>query len=91
MKRLIAVVQGRVQGVYFRQYTMREAVNLHLTGWVRNEPDGSVRVVAEGPEEILNLLLRFLWHGSPAAQVDQVISDWQPATGEFSGFHVRWL
>lgn len=91
MKRLIAVVRGRVQGVYFRQYTMRQAVNLHLTGWVRNEADGSVRVVAEGPEETLTLLLRFLGHGSPASQVDQVSADWQPATGEFSGFHVRWL
>lgn len=91
MKRLTAIVRGRVQGVYFRQYTVREALNLHLTGWVRNESDGSVRLVAEGREEALNLFLHFLWHGSPASQVDQVISDWQPATGEFSGFHVRWL
>ena len=72
MKRLTANVSGRVQGVSFRYYTQREAARLGLRGWVRNEADGSVRVLAEGSEESLKELLRFLQRGSPPASVSQV-------------------
>ena len=51
MKRLDASVCGHVQGVSYRYYASREAKRLKLTGWVRNERDGSVTVVAEGKEE----------------------------------------
>ena len=49
LARLEATVFGLVQGVYFRQYTWQEARQLNLVGWVANQPDGTVRVVAEGP------------------------------------------
>lgn len=91
MKRLEAVVYGRVQGVNFRYYTQREAQRQNLTGWVANQHDGSVRLVAEGPDAGLQKLLLFLHQGPPAARVDRVDEMWRPATGEFTQFQVRWL
>lgn len=80
---------GHVQGVFFRDTTRREAARRQLEGWVRNERDGSVRVVAEGDEEALQAFEQFLHEGPPAARVAQVESDWREATGEFRGFRVR--
>jgi len=90
-KRLEAVVTGYVQGVSFRYYTRKEAQRLGLTGWVANNPDGSVRVVAEGPEYQLGDFNRFLLRGPLHAHVEHVQADWHEATGEFSGFNVRYL
>lgn len=90
-KRLEAVVFGYVQGVSFRYYTRREAVRLHLTGWVANQFDGTVKVVAEGPQDALQNLASFLLEGSPAARVDHVKADWLEATNKYSNFTVRYL
>jgi acylphosphatase len=89
MKRLTANIQGRVQGVSYRYYTQRTALRLGLMGWVRNEHDGSVSVVAEGAETALRQLLEFLKNGSPAAQVHSVKFDWQGASYEFDQFEIR--
>ena len=67
-----AVVHGAVQGVGFREATIRRALALGVTGWVRNEDDGSVRVHAEGPREAVAELAAFLERGSRAARVDAV-------------------
>ncbi len=91
MKRLEATVYGRVQGVSFRYYTRREALRLGLTGWVANQWDGAVRVVAEGPETTLQKLLAFLHRGPSAAHVTRVDADWYEATGVFSTFEIRYL
>lgn len=91
MKRLEATVYGRVQGVSFRYYTQQEARRHNITGWVANQRDGTVRVVAEGSEEQLQQLEAFLHRGSSAARVDKVEADWRAATGEFTGFGIRWL
>lgn len=88
MKRLTANITGRVQGVSFRYYTRREATRLGVTGWVRNEADGSVQVVAEGNPEALEALLRFLERGSPSARVSRVSADWSAAKGTFDSFRV---
>ncbi|MCI0395792.1 MAG: acylphosphatase [Chloroflexi bacterium] len=91
MKRLTATVHGRVQGVSFRYYTRLEAQRLGLVGWVRNERDGSVSIVAEGQEAELQRLANFLHHGPQGARVAQVEIAWSPATHEFQSFEVRWL
>lgn len=91
MQRLEAIVTGYVQGVSFRYYTRREAARLRLTGWVANRADGTVQVVAEGPETDLQQLVKFLHRGSPTARVTNVQTALLPATGEFSTFSVRWL
>lgn len=89
--RLEATVTGLVQGVSFRYYTMQQAQRLGLVGWVANQPDGSVRVVAEGPKAEIDAFVRFLHTGSPHAAVEQVSEQQLPATGEFSNFRIRVL
>lgn len=89
MKRLEASVYGQVQGVSFRMATRRVAQSLGLRGWVRNELDGSVHVVAEGDEAALRKLLAYLHEGPPAARVVRVEAAWRGATRSFSSFQVR--
>ncbi|HET7087688.1 MAG TPA: acylphosphatase [Anaerolineae bacterium] len=85
---LHATVHGRVQGVNFRYYTQLKAQALNLTGWVRNRPDGTVEVVAEGARWALDQLLDFLYHGPSHAHVDRVDVEWLKATGQFTHFQV---
>ncbi|HET7379278.1 MAG TPA: acylphosphatase [Gaiellales bacterium] len=66
------IVSGRVQGVGFRWFVMREAARLDLAGYVRNLPDGTVEVVAQGAVAALVSLESGLRHGPPAARVDSV-------------------
>ena len=91
MKRLEATIYGRVQGVSFRYYTRREALRLGLAGWVANQRDGTVRVVAEGAETALQELLAFLHRGPRAAHVTRIDAGWREATGAFSTFEIRYL
>jgi acylphosphatase len=88
--RLHARISGLVQGVYFRDTTRHTALALGLTGWVRNQADGSVEVMAEGPHPQLDSLLEFLRVGPSHAQVENVAVDWPTATGEFVGFEIKW-
>ena len=87
--RLHAIVSGIVQGVNFRYYTRREAQRLLLTGWVRNRPEGTVEVIAEGPRAQLERLLAFLRVGPPAARVSGVEATWEKASGEFAAFEIK--
>ena len=80
---------GRVQGVGFRYFVLREAMALGLDGWVANTPDGTVRCVAEGPRDDLETLLERLREGPAAAIVDRVSEAWMPATGTLGPFSVR--
>ncbi len=67
---LAAVVRGRVQGVGFRWFVQRAARRLEVAGWVANQPDGSVRVVAAGLPGDLDRLTEFLRQGPPGARVE---------------------
>ena len=87
--RLEATVRGRVHGVGYRYFVIARAMRLGLTGWVSNEQDGSVRVVAEGPRPHLDDLLEALREGPPAALVEHVLHDWLPYTGSWSDFGIR--
>ncbi|HMB90902.1 MAG TPA: acylphosphatase [Rhodothermales bacterium] len=89
-RRLSVQVTGRVQGVGFRHFTRTQANRLGLSGWVRNERNGSVRLEAEGPEEDLQTLLEALRQGPAAARVRDVQADWGEAKGVFGGFEVRF-
>ncbi|HHH36859.1 MAG TPA: acylphosphatase [Gammaproteobacteria bacterium] len=68
-------VSGRVQGVFFRDSTRREARALGLSGWARNLPDGRVEVLACGPPQALAALERWLWEGPPLAEVTGVVAE----------------
>lgn len=72
MIRAHILVQGRVQGVGFRQFTYRAAVELELTGWVRNLPDGQVEIVAEGEELPLTSFMSLIRQGPPLSRVDAI-------------------
>ena len=88
-KRLSARITGRVQGVGFRNFTRGRARRLDVTGWVRNERDGSVRLEAEGEREALDQLVEAVHHGPRRARVENVEVDWSDATDEFETFRVR--
>jgi acylphosphatase len=87
--RLEATVRGRVQGVGFRYFVVRESRRLGLAGWVSNELDGSVRVVAEGGDVAIGALEKALHVGPPGAVVERVSGVRMPATGRFASFGVR--
>ncbi len=86
---LQAIVYGRVQGVYFRDFTCRHAIELGLTGYVRNLPDGkAVEVQAEGERNKLERLIDYLKVGPPAAKVERVVTNWSEYTGSYSEFSI---
>jgi acylphosphatase len=84
--RVLLHIYGRVQGVFFRVETHKKAISLHLTGWVRNNSDGSVQSVAEGDKKRLTEFIFWCEQGPPAASVDKVDVEWLPYTGEFEDF-----
>jgi len=91
--RLVAWVHGRVQGVGFRWWTRSRALELGLTGYAANQPDGRVLVVAQGSREAGEKLLRLLeggasWSRRPG-RVDKVVADWSAPQERFSGFVER--
>ena len=92
--RLHIVVSGQVQGVFFRAGTVNEAKKLGLLGWVRNNTDGSVEIVAEGARSQLEKLLEWCVHGPEGADVSDIEYDWGDAStgtdsGGFVDFRVR--
>ena len=70
-----ALVEGRVQGVFFRQQCRQEARRRGLIGWVRNLPDGRVEAWAQGEAEAVEEFVEWLWTGPPDASVTGVVSD----------------
>jgi acylphosphatase len=90
-KRVEIRIYGRVQGVFFRAYTEDVAGGLGVKGFVRNEPDGSVYVVAEGEEEKLKKLIEWCHKGPPGAMVRKVDVSWGTATGEFKNFTIKYF
>lgn len=88
-ERLEANVRGRVQGVGYRVFALREAGALGLDGFVANEADGSVRVMAEGRRMDLEALAERLEDGPPAGYVDRVVTRWEPARGIARGFRIE--
>ena len=87
--RLVARVHGAVQGVGFRWFVLREATDLELRGWTANMADGSVEVVAEGPEGGVTQLEAMLRQGPPGASVRHVDARREPARGGLLDFEIR--
>ncbi|HEX8425957.1 acylphosphatase [Hymenobacter sp.] len=84
----ILQVHGRVQGVFYRQSTRTEAQRLGLTGYARNNPDGTVTIEAEGPAESLDKLEAWCHQGPAAARVDKVEAEAGQVQG-YPTFEVR--
>ncbi len=85
-----AIVHGYVQGVFFRAFVARRANELGLTGYVRNLPQGTVEVLAEGERKQLEGLIGYLRVGPPGARVEKVITSWSEYTGNCSRFNIRY-
>lgn len=88
--RLNARVSGVVQAVGFRYWTVRKAEELGLSGTVRNNTDGSVGIVAEGPQFVVLELRRWLRSPEAPGRVEDVEESVSAATGEFRGFDVAY-
>ena len=89
MERLHMIVHGRVQGVGFRYHTRLQATQLGLAGYVRNLPDGTVEIIAEGVRQSLEQLVEWANVGPPAAAVAQLDSTYGTASGEFNDFSIQ--
>jgi acylphosphatase len=87
--RLHLIVNGRVQGVFYRASAVGEARRLGLTGRVKNRIDGRVEIVAEGSRQNLSTLREWAKRGPRAARVESLEEEWCKATGEFSGFAIE--
>ncbi len=88
--RLHIVIEGRVQGVFFRASTIEESCKLGLTGWVRNCPDGRVEAVFEGDMDKIDRIIEWCKKGPPGAVVRNVETMWEQATGEYDSFSIKY-
>lgn len=84
-----AIVHGKVQGVFFRDSTVKQAKKLDLTGWVKNMSNGTVSLLAEGKDNQLKLFKDWLKKGSPLSKVEKVELKWIENTEDpFSDFKI---
>ena len=88
--RVRLIIEGRVQGVWFRESTRREATRLGVFGWVRNRPDGKVEVLVEGPEDSVKSLVAWCHHGPTAAKVSRVVATEEAWRGESDSFDIAY-
>jgi acylphosphatase len=87
-KAMLVRISGRVQGVSFRIWTREEAEQLGLSGWVRNEADGSVKALIAGSEAAVSTMLARLWQGPPGASVSGVVSESADPSQALDGFRI---
>lgn len=91
MRRLRLVFKGRVQGVGFRFTAERIALEMNVTGWVRNLRDGNVEMVVEGPEEALMSTLERIKSSEVGGYIQTTQLDWQDYRNEFSDFRIEFI
>jgi acylphosphatase len=88
--RVRAIVEGRVQGVFFRHHTQETAFKLGVKGWVKNRRDGCVEAVFEGDREKVNQIVQWCHRGPSEAKVRNVSVTMENYTGEFEDFYVTY-
>ena len=89
MKRVRVLVSGRVQGVWYRASTCDKAMELGVTGYVRNLPDGDVEFVAEGEDSRVDKLIEWARKGPDGARVDGIRIERLAGDREFAAFGIR--
>ncbi len=89
-KRVHITVYGRVQNVFFRLGTQKQAGILNLAGWVKNNPDKTVEIIAEGEESDLRKLIDYCRKGPLLSRVDDLDISWEESKEEFEGFSIRY-
>ncbi|KYK35628.1 MAG: acylphosphatase [Theionarchaea archaeon] len=90
MKRAHLFISGRVQGVFFRSNTRKRALELGLTGWVKNLRDGRVEAVFEGEEPKITKAIEWCHIGPAHAAVTNVEVSWEASSGEFETFSIQY-
>lgn len=88
MKQLRITVYGKVQGVGFRQWTREHAQSLGLAGFVKNEANGSVSILAQGDEKSLEKFLKMCYDGPLFAQVTHATPSWEEVKEPFTSFDI---
>ena len=88
IRRANIIISGSVQGVFFRDHTKTKAKDLNLKGYVRNEPNGTVKIVVEGEEIQIQNLVDWCHKGSPSATVESVDIEMLPPKYEFDTFKI---
>ena len=89
-RRVHIIVEGRVQGVFFRDYTREEAQKLGLTGWVRNQRDGTVEAVVEGDGAKVEQMIKWFYKGSPMSDVIRVTAAEEKFVGHSKTFEIHY-
>ena len=84
------IIEGRVQGVFFRHHTQETAFKLIIKGWVKNRRDGRVEAVFEGDQEQVDRIIQWCHRGPSEASVTKVYVTWENYTGEFEDFSVTY-
>jgi acylphosphatase len=84
------IIEGRVQGVFFRHHTQEVAFRLDLKGWVKNRRDGSVEALFEGDKKKVDQIIEWCHRGPSEARVSNVHTTWENYTGEFEIFSVSY-
>ncbi|MEE8341459.1 MAG: acylphosphatase, partial [Candidatus Neomarinimicrobiota bacterium] len=79
----------KVQGVWYRDFVKKKAIALFLSGWVQNNPDGTVSAAVQGEEEIINQLIDKLKIGPPLSKVENVKVNWLLFENKFNSFKIR--
>ena len=88
-RKAIIIVKGGVQGVFFRASAVEKATALGVRGRVENLADGSVKILAEGPERNLEKLIEWCGEGPPRASVESVEVECMEPAGEFRDFRIK--
>jgi len=86
--RVRVIIEGRVQGVFFRHHTQGMAIKLGLKGWVKNRRDGRVEALFEGDQERVDQIIQWCHRGPSEARVSRVDLLWEDFTGEFEDFSI---
>lgn len=82
------IIHGRVQGVYFRNFTLKNAEKLGIFGWVKNREDKTVEALLQGPSEVLIEMKKLLQQGPPAARVDRIEEHESKETQMYHSFKI---
>ena len=90
MKTVHVIIAGKVQGVFFRDYTLQKAQELGVSGWVRNLPNGSVEAVISGRTDLVDGMIAWFYSGSPLSLVTDVELDEVQPTQPHVDFKIRY-
>lgn len=81
---------GKVQGVFYRDFVQKNAEDLSLTGWVKNEPDRTVSAFVQGEEAAIQELIRKCWEGPPSAKTENIEKTGSDEDPAIEGFEVTY-